>query len=127
MTNEMKLLRAFIQASGYEIEEVKTVTKKKFSFLKALFTDRYNQQRDITTIDYKVTKKPDPLDKMYDGVTLDQLTRNIFELNDHQEKYRWISYTTNQYDAVVNWFGKSVKNKTEFSCVILGVRMQVND
>jgi len=52
-----KLLRAFIEASGYTIEEIKATTKQKFSFIKAAFTDRYNQQGPITTIDYKVTKK----------------------------------------------------------------------
>jgi len=57
MTNEMKLLRAFIEASGFDVEDVVTVTKPKFNAMKALYTDRYNQQGPITTIDYKVTKK----------------------------------------------------------------------
>ena len=64
MNNTDKLLRAFIEASGYEIEEVKTVTKQKFSVAKALFTERYNSQQPITTIDYKVTKKIPPTVKI---------------------------------------------------------------
>ena len=47
MTNEMKLLRAFIEAQGFEIEEIKT--QKPFS--DGLVTGSYE------LIDYKVTKK----------------------------------------------------------------------
>lgn len=57
MNNTEKLLRAFIEVSGYEIEEVKSVEKVKFSILKAVLTDRFNPQRDKVTIDYKVTKR----------------------------------------------------------------------
>lgn len=57
MNNTDKLLRAFIEASGYEIEDIKSTVAPKFSLIKALITDRYNQQLPVTTIDYKVTKK----------------------------------------------------------------------
>jgi hypothetical protein len=47
MSNEMKLLTAFIEASGYDIEEI------------------YEQQipsgQIIVAHDYKVTKKPKPI------------------------------------------------------------------
>lgn len=34
MTNEMKLLRAFIEASGYEIEDIKILRSNKISHYK---------------------------------------------------------------------------------------------
>lgn len=57
MDNTIKLLMAFIEASGFEVEAVVTRKKVEFSYIKALFTDRYNQQGDEVTVDYKVTKK----------------------------------------------------------------------
>ena len=56
MTNEIKLLTAFIESQGYEVETIIKVAHSDFSLRKALF-DRYNQQEPITTTDYKVTKK----------------------------------------------------------------------
>ena len=46
MTNEMKLMRAFIDAMGYEVEEVDINPRKH---------DRYPSE---PIIDYKVTKRP---------------------------------------------------------------------
>lgn len=49
----MKLLRAFIEAQGYEIEEI--IGKK---FAGAMVTDEGQEDRFIdAVIDYKVTKK----------------------------------------------------------------------
>ena len=52
MTNEMKLLRAFIEASGYEIEEVKTNESVRVIGVPDI------NETVIATIDYKLTKKP---------------------------------------------------------------------
>jgi len=49
MTDEMKLLRAFIEAQGYEIKEVKT------EYI-SMQPDRFVENQ-FMTIDYKVTKK----------------------------------------------------------------------
>jgi hypothetical protein len=63
MTNEMKLLRSFIEASGFEVEEVfdKVSCKCKPNAL-ALGGDRdciecFGIGYDLVTDDYKVTKK----------------------------------------------------------------------
>lgn len=62
MTNEIKLLRAFIKASGYEIEEV---SNGKPEIVKA-FWDRPAIIKE--GIDYKVTKKA--TDKTQDMVAI---------------------------------------------------------
>ena len=72
-----KLLRAFIEAQGYEIEEVNNITfgktitagdwgcsaatDKEFEFFPATGVMTQAVYREvIRTTDYKVTKKPDP-------------------------------------------------------------------
>ena len=59
MTNEMKLLRAFIEASGYEIDEVKE-TKQFYLPSQCIFgSPMFGQtpQTEIINIDYKITKR----------------------------------------------------------------------
>jgi len=53
VTNEMKLLRAFIEASGYEIEEARSTT-----WFDTGVGDPTIKE-EIGIIDYKVTKKVD--------------------------------------------------------------------
>tara|TARA_R110000850_G_C9746972_1_gene445014 strand:+ start:200 stop:583 length:384 start_codon:yes stop_codon:yes gene_type:complete len=53
MNNTDKLLRAFIEASGYEIEEVVTILDGQTVTEKGV---TYGNQT-VTSIDYKVTKK----------------------------------------------------------------------
>ena len=60
MNNTDKLLRAFIEAQGFEIEEV--INKRALVKVGELDTTPYPDY--ITTIDYKVTKKAD------DGIVL---------------------------------------------------------
>lgn len=63
MTNEIKLLRAFIEAQGYEIEEevetevfIQKGTKGSF-----LYNGTPEVVTEVTTTDYKVTKKGNTL------------------------------------------------------------------
>ncbi len=55
MDNTEKLLRAFIDASGYDVEKIKTTHPPVFSVMNALFLNRTS--RPAITIDYKVTKR----------------------------------------------------------------------
>jgi hypothetical protein len=56
MSNEMKLIMALCDAMGFDVEEVVTTVHPPFSIMKA-FTDRYNQQGPVHTVNYKLTKR----------------------------------------------------------------------
>ena len=57
MNNTEKKLDALIDALGFDVEEVVTTVHPPFSIMKALFTDRYNQQGPVDTVNYKITKR----------------------------------------------------------------------
>jgi len=108
----MKLLRAFIEASGYEIEEVT---------LSPLGLRGGELRMMGAVIDYKVTKKPDPLDVMYDGVSLLQLVENVYQESE------WIKYPKESFYAVIKWFGDEAERINEHRYNINGVEVSLND
>jgi hypothetical protein len=57
MSDEMKLIMALCDAMGFDVEEVVTTVHPPFSIIKACFTDRYNQQGPVHTVDYKLNKR----------------------------------------------------------------------
>ena len=66
MTNEMKLLRAFIKAQGYEIEEIEVVDTERLDNAEIGYAKYVSEggsgvgkpsRYDFTSIDYKVTQK----------------------------------------------------------------------
>ncbi len=57
MSNTEKKLDALIDALGFDVEEVVTTVHPPFSIIKAAFTDRYNQQGPVDTVNYKLTKR----------------------------------------------------------------------
>jgi hypothetical protein len=71
MTDEMKLLRAFINASGYEIEEDVKIKTHEINYMQlhGMTQEDKNKwtsgssggmvSRKVRTVDYKVTKKED--------------------------------------------------------------------
>ena len=64
MTNEMKLLRAFIEASGYEIERITSTSLDgvRFSDDNPYHLIDANRINDVVTdVEYKVTKKQNPV------------------------------------------------------------------
>jgi hypothetical protein len=117
MSNTEKKLDALIDALGFDVEEVVTTVHPPFSIMKA-FTDRYNQQGPVHTVNYKLTKRDntvrdwsvtgndliDSLDVLYDDVSLRQLVENVNQLSELDKKYRWIKYPINSYCAVSNHF-----------------------
>jgi hypothetical protein len=76
-----KLLRAFIEASGYEIEEVApTITKERKEFLES-----ENMLLTLAvegTVDYKVTKKYSITKEMIDQI-IDELGNHTVAGNGH--------------------------------------------
>ena len=137
MNNTDNLLRAFIEASGYEIEEGDisagepidcSCSSATYSTMeiKSLYSGKHidcpnfggNWIVSEPVIDYKVTKK---LDKLYDGVSLDQLIRNVFELSHANHSEKWIKYPKDIFDAVVKYFGDAAINKTDTYAEIYGV------
>lgn len=76
MNNTDKLLRAFIEASGYEVKEISpTITKERREFLESenmLFTLAVEEG-----CDYKVTKKPVDT-SMADAWVKDKINRGTF-------------------------------------------------
>ena len=115
MTDEMKLLRAFIEASGYEVEEV---NNGKSEIVKA-FWDRPAIIKE--GIDYKVTKKPNPLHVYYDDVQLEQLVANIIQLSEYKADEKWIKYPKDSFDAVIDWFGTQANKQSDTLAEILEV------
>ncbi len=61
MNNTEKKLDALIDALGFDVEEVVTTVHPPFSIMKACFTDRYNQQGPVHTVNYKLTKRDKPV------------------------------------------------------------------
>jgi hypothetical protein len=59
MNNTEKKLDALIDALGFDVEEIVTTVHPPFSIMKACFTDRYNQQGPVHTVNYKLTKRKD--------------------------------------------------------------------
>jgi hypothetical protein len=57
MNNTEKKLDALIDALGFDVEEVVTTVHPPFSIMKAAFTDRYNQQGPVHTVNYKLAKR----------------------------------------------------------------------
>ena len=57
MNNIEKKLDALIDALGFDVREVVSTFESPSSIKKALFTDRFNPQTPVTTIDHKLTKR----------------------------------------------------------------------
>lgn len=70
MTNEMKLLRAFIEASGYEIERITSTSLDgvRFSDDNPYHLIDANRINDVVTdVECKVTKKQSPVQDRIDA------------------------------------------------------------
>ena len=74
MSNTEKKLDALIDALGFDVEEVVTTVHPPFSIMKALFTDRYNQQGPIDTVDYKITKRENKI-----FMTFEEYKRHVID------------------------------------------------
>jgi len=122
MTNEIKLLRAFIEASGFDVEDTQKVIIKGVEHKGKAHEIPVDDLDSMEIInDYKVTKKPDPLRKEYSGVSLEQLVKNIFTVSNLDDGYKFINYDRDQFNAVYDWFIHDVKEKTSDSFLIYGV------
>jgi hypothetical protein len=76
MSDEMKLLRAFIEASGYEVKEDVKIETHEINYMqlhgmtqeeKSKWTSGASGgmvSRKVRSIDYKVTKKEQPIEKI---------------------------------------------------------------
>jgi len=121
MTNEMKLLRAFIEASGFDVEEV------RLSPL-GLRGDELIHVNKV--INYKVTKKPDPLLARYNGVFLNQLTQNVIDIECDPTTGiddKWIKYPKEAFDAVIDWFGDDAIRVNEHRYNIFNVEVSLDE
>ncbi len=120
MTNEMKLLTAFIEASGYEVETVQPEPVDGWS---------PGVLYDMTT-QYKVTKKVNPLDVMFDGFPLRVLVNNIIEISANpllDKRHKWIKYPEHSFNAVVDHFMVRDCVVNNECCLILGVKVSIDD
>lgn len=134
MTNEIKLLRAFIEASGYDIEEefILHIACKCRPNSAVLGGDRdcdicCGTGQDGGDFDYKVTKKPNPLHVYYDDVQLEQLVANVIHLSECNDSERWIKYPKASFDAVVDWFGFQAERANAHRYIILGVEVSLDE
>ena len=137
MNNTDKLLRAFIEASGYEIEEVYSVytnVSDVLNYTTSIKPCASLSQGDWACrvdVDYKVTKKVDPLDVLYDGVTLRQLINHIIDISCNPtlpDRSKWIEYPEKSFDAIINHFGdKAEATGDDVGYEVLGVGLFMED
>jgi hypothetical protein len=74
MNNTEKKLDALIDALGFDVEEVVTTVHPSFSIMKACFTDRYNQQGPVHTVNYKITKRENKI-----FMTFEEYKRHVID------------------------------------------------
>ena len=119
MNNTDKLLRAFIEASGYEIET--KVTSQE------LHNPHNSNVEIITSTDYKVTKKVSIQHDWYDGVTLNDLVKNIIILSNLEDQYKFIKYPKESFHAVIDWFGDDAIRCNEHRYNIFNVEVGLDE
>ena len=146
MNNTDKLLRAFIEASGFEIEEGKVTAGDLIdrSYSSASYSTKEMKQRypnkhldtecfggkwivSEPVIEYKVTKKPELL---YDGISLRQLTQNVIDIECDPTlaiEDKWIKYPKDSFYAVIDWFGNDAIRCNEHRYNIFNVEVSLNE
>ena len=132
MNNCEKKLDALIDALGFDVERVTTNRDE---------VEDYKAHRDCVIgscqvgmipignrpkpkYDYKLTKRANPLDVKYNGVTLRKLTGNIIDIECNptlSKDDKWIHYNKEQFDAVVHCFGDKAVMDGENKCLIFDV------
>ena len=91
---------------------------------KGMYTSRLKEP----VIDYKLTKRKEPLDVLYDGVTLRVLTDNVIDIMLLPHSCKWIAYKKEAYDAVLGWFGdKFVILSDNKSFKVFGVKVILDE
>lgn len=139
MNNTEKLLRAFIEAQGFEIERIvntKEVSIPRNSGLAVhhnLAVDNqgaYKRGDDecyylkaSMEVDYKVTKKPLIKDIIIGGLPLTQYITNIINHKECAEEFRFIRYSKEVVDAIVGSGFFSVAGEIDGGYLIEGVRV----
>ena len=123
MNNIEKKLDALIDALGFNVEDV----TKNFEM-----TDKSRPEAGATfilkqVVDYKLTKKPNPLHVYYDDIRLEQLVANVIHLSECDHSERWIKYPKASFDAVVDWFGFQAERAIAHRYTILGVEVSLDD
>jgi hypothetical protein len=117
MNNTEKKLDALIAALGFDVEVIHTTTLSGQPLQKPEINSPFvkvsaEEVRNIVhKVDYKLTKRKDPLDELYFGMTLRVLTDNIIRIQHDptlKTKDKWILYTKEAYDAVYDWFEDKV-------------------
>ena len=123
MDNTMKLLTAFIEASGYDVEEITKSVEMPDKSRPEVGSTFISKK----VVDYKVTKKPSPLHVYYDDVQLEQLVANVIQLSECKVDERWIKYPKASFDAVVDWFGFQAERANAHRYIILGVEVSLDE
>jgi hypothetical protein len=130
-SNEMRLLKSFIKASGFNIKE--EVNKYMFYHPNEVVNGEAVSGASphmVFRTDYKVTKKPNPLTKLYDGVALKWLTQNIIDIECNPtlgNNQKWIKYPAASFLAVVDWFGDDAIKVSEGKYLIHNVEVSIDE
>ena len=137
-----KKLDALIHALGFDVETLNTKTyghARELNHSERMFNGTRGElefqgeglYKEVTRhTNYKLTKRTDPLDVLYDGVTLRQLAENIIELKCNPllpTENKWIKYPKASFEAVVDWFGFQAERKNEHRYIILGVEVSLDE
>jgi len=80
--------------------------------------------------DYKLTKRPNPLDVLYDDISLRQLTQNVIDLEVDptlSASDKWIKYPKEQFFAVIDWFGNDAKRMNEHRYNVFSVGVSLDE
>ena len=130
MNNIEKKLDALIDALGFDVEEL---TIKKMLVTAGVPSIReFTQGCDVITYtDYKLTKRKGPLDVLYCGITLRELTNNVMCIQCDPalaKKDKWIAYKKDAYEAVLCWFELKMHiNKGVFSFEVFDVKVILDE
>ena len=134
MSNIEKKLDALIDALGFDVKRVCDI---EYIYKSEDLQDD-GEPKEYALADsiidnstYKLTKRKDPLDVLYCGITLRELTNNVMCIqcdptlatND-----KWIAYKKDAYEAVLCWFEfKMHINKDVFSFKVFDVQVILDE
>jgi hypothetical protein len=127
MNNTEKKLDALINALGFDVEESHVLDVDNYKVARLVSFGMFEVNKDYIHPEFKFTKRDEPLDVLYDGVSLRQLVENVKGLSGLDGKYRWIKYPKCSYDAVYEYLSSKMDIKV---CVsnfqVFGVKVMLD-
>ena len=148
MNNTEKLLRAFIEVSGYEVEEftnqspiiclgtgerdiayIKDYKVTKGKLKQGLDDNKLSEPRSRVDIDKVLDTKStiNGVVVMVNDTSIDQLVKNIVNLSQLTSNLRFIRHKKCDFDRVIGWFGDLAKRQGDTYYLILNVEVFLDE